>query len=106
MLNTILPLWFVFGITVVFPAWLAIGMWFLLNIFGGLSSLGMGFGEGVAYFAHLGGFASGLLLVRPWMLGRRKPAATTWAGWRLPSRPTDLRPSSRSEGPHRDPWYP
>jgi membrane associated rhomboid family serine protease len=106
MLNTILPLWFLLGITVVFPAWMAIGMWFLLNLFGGLGSLGMGFGEGVAYFAHLGGFASGLLLVRPWMLGRPKPEATAWAGWRLPPQHIDSRPSSPPEGPHRDPWYP
>jgi hypothetical protein len=45
-------------------------------------------------------------LVRPWMLGRRKPQATAWAGWRLPPRSTDARSTSPSEGPHRDPWFP
>jgi rhomboid family protein len=51
------------------PAWIFIGLWFLLQvagvIFGGMS--------GVAVFAHIGGFLAGLLLVG--RVGRR-------AGWR------------------------
>jgi len=51
------------------PAWAFIGLWFLLQLLAALS----GATTGVAVFAHLGGFVTGLLLVR---LGRRR------AGWR------------------------
>jgi membrane associated rhomboid family serine protease len=34
----------------------------------------------VAFAAHLGGFAAGLLLIRPWMEKRRADMAP-WKGW-------------------------
>ena len=40
----------------------------------------------VAFFAHLGGFVAGLLLIRPAMTGRRKVEADRWHGWRPPPR--------------------
>jgi len=45
------------------PAYQLIGLWFGLNLIGGLASLG-GSGGDTAFFAHIGGFAAGLLLVR------------------------------------------
>ena len=42
-------------------AWIVIGFWFVLQLFGGLSGLASG---GVAYMAHIGGFASSWLWSR------------------------------------------
>lgn len=44
------------------PAVLMLGYWFLFQILGGIPSL-QGEGGGVAFFAHVGGFLAGLLLV-------------------------------------------
>jgi membrane associated rhomboid family serine protease len=43
------------------PAVLALGGWFVLQLFSGVFSLGATQSGGVAYFAHIGGFALGLL---------------------------------------------
>jgi membrane associated rhomboid family serine protease len=48
------------------PALLVLGLWFLLQVFYGTAELGqpLGGSGGVAYFAHIGGFLFGLLLIR------------------------------------------
>jgi membrane associated rhomboid family serine protease len=48
------------------PALLVLGLWFLLQVFYGASELGqpVGGSGGVAYFAHIGGFVFGLLLIK------------------------------------------
>src|SRR6266446_430491 len=62
----------IFFTIVTLPAFVLIGIWFLLQFFDGIAALGsaqQGMG-GVAYFAHVGGFVSGLvitLLLRPWL---------------------------------------
>jgi membrane associated rhomboid family serine protease len=48
--------------TVVVPAYLMLGYWFLLQILGGVPTLGDDKG-GVAFWAHAGGFIAGALLV-------------------------------------------
>jgi membrane associated rhomboid family serine protease len=54
--------------------WTAI--WVLLNVLAGLTGFGAGRFELVAWQAHLGGYAAGLLLARPFnSLGRRQAAA-------------------------------
>lgn len=55
---------FIFITIVTLPAFILIGLWFLLQFFDGIASLstvqqGMG---GVAYFAHVGGFLTGLII--------------------------------------------
>jgi membrane associated rhomboid family serine protease len=59
----------VFGIfitTIMVPAWLMIGYWIVLQVIQGTVSLGMDADTGgVAWFAHIGGFAVGLVLVFP-----------------------------------------
>lgn len=70
---------FIFFTIVTLPAFILIGLWFLLQFFDGLASLatvqqGMG---GVGYFAHIGGFVTGLvitLLLRPWLRLRPPPS--------------------------------
>ena len=47
---------------IIVPAFFMIGYWFLLQLAGGMVSLGTS-GGGVAFWAHIGGFAAGALLV-------------------------------------------
>lgn len=48
--------------TVHVPAILMLGYWFLLQLVSGLGTLGAS-GGGVAFWAHIGGFAAGLVLI-------------------------------------------
>jgi membrane associated rhomboid family serine protease len=47
---------------IVVPAFLMLGYWFLLQLLGGLPSLGDETG-GVAFWAHAGGFIAGAILI-------------------------------------------
>jgi membrane associated rhomboid family serine protease len=58
---TLLPLFFFFQ-TVEIPAVLFLGVWFLSQLRSGMASLGSSFG-GIAWWAHIGGFGAGVLLV-------------------------------------------
>jgi membrane associated rhomboid family serine protease len=60
------------------PATIVLGFWFVLQVFNGLASLGMMATGGVAWFAHIGGFVTGLFV--GWRLRRKRP--------RLPQRPS------------------
>jgi rhomboid family protein len=46
-----------------------IGFWFLLQFFDGVGSIGSVDQGGVAYFAHIGGFVAGLLLIKLFGVG-------------------------------------
>lgn len=60
------------------PAALVLIFWFVLQIFSGFLSLGAGaLGGGVAWFAHIGGFVAGMVLVKL-IAGRR----LKWMGTR------------------------
>jgi membrane associated rhomboid family serine protease len=60
---TLIPALFLF-FTVRIPAFLMLGYWFFLQIFSGLVSLGVGGQQGgVAWWAHVGGFLLGAVLV-------------------------------------------
>jgi len=45
------------------PAIVVLGLWIVTQLFSGVMSLGMEATGGVAFFAHIGGFVSGLVLV-------------------------------------------
>jgi membrane associated rhomboid family serine protease len=51
------------------PAWLMLGLWFAVQVILGVNGMAeVGVAGGVAYWAHIGGFITGLvlaLLVRP-----------------------------------------
>ena len=75
--------------TIAVPAFLMLGYWFFVQLFSGLGSLG-GAGGGVAFWAHVGGFVTGALLVllfrdrrllqrHPYYGWNRRPPN---AGWR------------------------
>ncbi|MFZ0213117.1 MAG: rhomboid family intramembrane serine protease [Candidatus Acidiferrales bacterium] len=53
------------------PAVLFIGLWFLIQFLSGISSLGSAASGGVAWWAHVGGFLLGMLLVSG--MKRRQP---------------------------------
>lgn len=65
---TLIPLW-LFWETVELPAFLFLGLWFLLQWMEGLTTLGqVADVGGIAFWAHIGGFASGMLatgILRP-----------------------------------------
>jgi membrane associated rhomboid family serine protease len=62
---------FLFISVVELPAIVVLGVWFVLQLFSGLGSLGTHVSQGgVAYAAHVGGFAFGLAVA--WLLFRRR----------------------------------
>jgi membrane associated rhomboid family serine protease len=64
----------VFFVTIVeAPAVFLLGFWFLEQLYFGAAGLAspLGGGQGVAYFAHVGGFAFGLLLIRLFVKQRK-----------------------------------
>jgi membrane associated rhomboid family serine protease len=78
--TTLIPI-FVFITVREIPAVVVLGLWFVLQLFTGAASLGVpGAAEagGVAYFAHIGGFITGMILVV--LMGglRRRPEPVTY----------------------------
>lgn len=68
---TLVPIGFVFLLEL--PAYLILVYWFVIQIFSGAISLGLNRGEvgGVAWWAHVGGFVIGLVLVKLFVQKRR-----------------------------------
>ena len=68
---------FVFITTVDIPAAFLLLFWFAMQFFNGVGSLGEAdySGGGTAYFAHIGGFVAGMLLIRFF------PARKRWRAW-------------------------
>ncbi len=99
VINPFLPLWLFFGLFLELPAWILILQYFLVNLLSGLSSLG-GSGGGVAFFAHLGGFVAGLLLVRLFVESAPKEYEH-WSQFRARPRPSNRSVARRGPG---DPW--
>jgi len=57
-----------FFITVIeIPAYWFLAIWFALQFFGGMGTVGGG-GGGVAFWAHVGGFLAGMWLIRMWTM--------------------------------------
>jgi membrane associated rhomboid family serine protease len=50
-------------------AFIAVGLWFVLQLVGGLGTL-TGSSDGVAYAAHIGGFIAGVVLIKLFAAGR------------------------------------
>jgi membrane associated rhomboid family serine protease len=60
--TTLIPALFFF-FTIRIPAVLMLGYWFLIQFFSGVASLGVANQGGIAWWAHIGGFLLGALLV-------------------------------------------
>lgn len=80
---TIIPIFFFIEIARV-PAFLVIGFWFLLQLGSGIASLApqVSQGGGVAWFAHIGGFATGLVTALGYAAWERLSRRHRGAGWR------------------------
>jgi len=61
--ETFIPLGFYMRLTVL-PAVIVLGLWFVLQLFNGVMSLGAADVGGVAFWAHIGGFVAGVVLAR------------------------------------------
>jgi len=66
----LIPLGFFMRMTYL-PSFVFLGIWFLYQLLLGLLSVGVR-GGGVAYFAHIGGFAAGLLFALPFKFAKKK----------------------------------
>lgn len=64
ILVYIFPFW-----NVRITSWVLIGFWFLSQLINGVGSITSASQDGVAYFAHIGGFIAGLLLIKPFRWG-------------------------------------
>lgn len=51
------------------PAIIVLGFWFVLQFFNGLAALSMPTMGGIAYFAHIGGFVAGVVLIFIFRIG-------------------------------------
>jgi membrane associated rhomboid family serine protease len=72
---TFVPPFFFFAI----PAFVFLGIYFVYQlIVGGASFVSPETGGGVAYFAHLGGIAFGLVAAKPFAVGRPRPPRPTY----------------------------
>jgi membrane associated rhomboid family serine protease len=62
-----------FARTTEWPAWAVLGLWFVLQLFNGAVALSVQTGTtgGVAFFAHIGGFITGVVLT--WLFMRLVP---------------------------------
>ena len=83
----IVIIFIVFFKTFTLPAWAVLCGWFAMQIFGGLSNTGLG--AGVAYWAHIGGFASGLLIAMPFWFARGGKIFWVQTEGKPPHPPTD-----------------
>ena len=65
------------------PGFVAVGMWFVLQLISAFGVIGQGpqSGGGVAFMAHIGGFIAGVVLVKLFAVGSRPPARS-WASRR------------------------
>jgi len=76
---TLVPFFFVFFVWL--PAWIVLGFWFLAQFLNGAASaisVQRGATGGVAFWAHVGGFLTGLLLIK--VLPQR-PRLYRYSGW-------------------------
>jgi membrane associated rhomboid family serine protease len=80
---TLIPIVFLITIREL-PAVLILGLWFVLQLFSGVGSLGIPDAQdmgGVAYFAHIGGFVCGMLLIGVFGGFRRRPPPQQEMPW-------------------------
>lgn len=74
---TLIPIFFFFT-TVNIPAVLYLGIWFLTQFYSGVMALGAVTMGGVAWWAHIGGFVFGLLMVRRFLFRPLRPNTTNY----------------------------
>ena len=75
---TLVPFLFVFFIWL--PAWIVLGYWILTQFLGGAASSISAAGQtgGIAFWAHVGGFVAGVLMVKVFPTRRRRFRYDAW----------------------------
>jgi membrane associated rhomboid family serine protease/Zn-finger nucleic acid-binding protein len=68
---------FVVATVVRVPAWIYLGIWICYQVLTGLLSIGAEIEGGVAWFAHIGGFAAGVALMIPLRVKEKTEQPTT-----------------------------
>jgi len=68
---TLIPIFYFIRI-VTLPAFVVLGFWIIIQVISGFLSLSYTAQGGVAFFAHIGGFISGLVLIYPFLIGRKE----------------------------------
>ena len=69
--RVVMLFWFFFFFTFDLPAWFMLIYWFALQFASGVGSMAEASQGGTAFFAHVGGFVAGIVLVH--MMGARQP---------------------------------
>jgi membrane associated rhomboid family serine protease len=78
----VVPIGF-FITTVALPAWTMLFYWLAIQLLGGLANMARE-GGGVAFWAHVGGFVAGLVLVKPFSVASYVNAHRDGHAWRPP----------------------
>jgi membrane associated rhomboid family serine protease len=60
------------------PAFIFLGLWFILQLFEGVMSIGGTDVSGVAFWAHVGGFVAGMVMVKLMPTEARQEKALAW----------------------------
>jgi membrane associated rhomboid family serine protease len=68
--HVVMLTWFLLIFTFELPAWLMLVYWFALQLFGGFGSITESAQGGTAFFAHVGGFVAGCVLIK--LMGTRE----------------------------------
>jgi membrane associated rhomboid family serine protease len=74
---TIIPLGFFLRMTMI-PAAIVLGLWFVLQLFSGVISMGGPDVGGVAFWAHIGGFVTGVILAKLFAKKRYSDTIVRW----------------------------
>ncbi|RMF13346.1 MAG: rhomboid family intramembrane serine protease [Candidatus Dadabacteria bacterium] len=77
--RLLVPIFFILT-TIVVPAAFVIGYWFIIQVVAGLAD--PGFGGGVAWWAHIGGFIGGLALLQPFLSRQAREQLRLRRRWR------------------------
>jgi membrane associated rhomboid family serine protease len=75
-IASLVPILFIFTLVEI-PAFLFLLFWFFSQLYSGLFPVEGGGGSGIAWWAHIGGFVFGVLMVSFFTIGRKK-AYTNW----------------------------
>jgi membrane associated rhomboid family serine protease len=60
------------------PAFVFLGLWFVLQLFEGVMSFGSAYVSGVAFWAHVGGFVAGMVMVKLMPTEARRERVLAW----------------------------
>jgi membrane associated rhomboid family serine protease len=74
-IASLVPILFIFTLIEI-PAFVFLLFWFFSQLYSGLFAIEGGGGSGIAWWAHVGGFLFGVVMVSFFAMRRRAPAST------------------------------